>query len=129
MAGWHGADPRPPVWVGHIALGVADPDASKEFFLALGMRDAAPDSKVPILELRGGTHLILLATDSPPERGTRAPFDLMVDDIDRAHRSFDKLGFEPSAIEKSAVHRSFTLSEPGGYEIVVNSTHATDLPV
>lgn len=129
MANWHGSDPRPPLWVGHIALGVGNPEKSKAFFLQLGMRDAVPGSTVPILELRGGTHLILLKTDTPLPRGTQAPFDLMVEDIDRAHRSFEKLGFDPSPVEKSDFHRCFTLSEPSGYKLVVNSTHATDNPV
>jgi catechol 2,3-dioxygenase-like lactoylglutathione lyase family enzyme len=129
VAGWHGDDLRPPVWVGHVFLGVSDPKRSRDFFLALGMRAVEPDSSVPIFELRGGTHLILLPSETPPESGTRAPFDLMVDDLARAHAGLRARGLEPSPIAEGDFHRFFTLREPGGYEVVVNSSHASGEPV
>jgi len=31
-------DPRPPVWVGHVVLGVADLGKSKDYWTRLGLR-------------------------------------------------------------------------------------------
>lgn len=35
-------DPRPKMWVGHVALAVRDVAKTKQFFLTLGLRDAEP---------------------------------------------------------------------------------------
>ena len=48
---------------------------------------------------------------------------------DASHKEFEKLGLSPSTIEDGRIHRSFTISDPSGYEITVNSTHVSDLPV
>ena len=120
---------RPSVWIGHMVLSVPDVSASKTFCLELGMRDVVPDAEVAILELRGGTHLILLPTDEPIESGTTAPFDLMVDDVDATHGDYAAKGLQPSSIEERQFHRSFTVVEPGGHVITVNSTHVSGLPV
>jgi hypothetical protein len=123
------ADERPPIWVGHVLLFVGDLARAKSFFLAIGMRDAEPDASVGVLELRGGTHLLLLPSTSPIVPGTRAPFDLMVDDIDASHAAFCKRGLNPSPIQANPTHRFFLLRAPDGYDVVVNSSHATGLPV
>lgn len=122
-------DERPPMWIGHTSLGVADVIASKEFFLKLGLRLVFARDDVSILELRGGTHLILLPADQPVKARARAPFDLMVDDIETTHAALTAAGLQPSAIEDGDIHRSFTITEPGGHLITVNSTHVTGLPV
>jgi hypothetical protein len=41
-----------------------------------------------VLELRGGTHVVVRQTEQPPAPGTGAPFDLMVDDVDATHRDY-----------------------------------------
>ncbi len=53
----------------------------------------------------------------------------MVDDIDASHENFEELGLLPSKIEEDRFHRSFTILDPSGYEITVNSSHVSDLPV
>ena len=121
-------DERPAVWVGHVALPVSDVKRSAEFMAKLGMRELEV-GHVGIFELRGGTHLILFPTDQPVAGGAVAPFDLMVDDLEAAHASFRARGLEPSEIRDVEFHRCFTLVEPGGHEITVNSTHVSDLPV
>lgn len=95
--------------------------------LAVGMRPIFDGDDVSVFELRGGTHLVLLRRD-PVEPGT-AYFDLMVDDLDATHRRFAELGLAPSPIERGRIHDSFTLREPAGHEIRVNSTHVSDQPV
>lgn len=122
-------DPRPPVWVGHLVLGVSDVPESKAFYLALGMRDVEPESAVGILELRAGTHLILLPSEHAPEAGSAAPFDLMVEDIDRARRHCVDQDLAPSALREEQFHRSFTVRDPSGYDVTLNSSHASGEPV
>lgn len=120
---------RPPVWVGHIVLNVADVAASKSFFIKLGMRDAEPEASVGILELRGGTHLVLLPTEHPVAEDAQASFDLMVEDIEATHADYLELGIDPSPMISSKIHTSFEIREPGGHLITVNSTHVSDQPV
>ena len=79
-------DPRPPVWLGHVVLGVADLGSSKDYWTRLGLRFVASGAGFCVLELRGGTHLVLLPAEGPVEPGTPAPFDLMVDDSTRRGR-------------------------------------------
>ncbi len=120
-------DERPPVWVGHIALPTDQLDASEAFMLAIGMRSVYKGEKMAILELRAGTHLALVAGDKI-EPGP-APFDLMVDDLDATHKRLSDSGLKPSAISEGRIHNSFTLREPAGNTIKVNSSHASGLPV
>ena len=121
---------RPSVWIGHMVMPVADVAASKAFCMELGMRDVLPDAtEIGILELRGGTHLILSSAETPVEPEAGAPFDLMVEDVDAAHADYSAKDLQPSAIQDGRIHRSFTVTEPGGHVITVNSTHVSDLPV
>ena len=122
-------DPRPPLWIGHALLAVPDVVASKTFFLTLGMRHVETTPTVAVLELRGGTHLVLVPADRPVAAGARAPFDLMVEDLDATHAALTEAGIAPTPIEPGQIHRSFAITEPGGHRITVNSTHATGLPV
>jgi rhodanese-related sulfurtransferase/catechol 2,3-dioxygenase-like lactoylglutathione lyase family enzyme len=122
-------DERPPVWIGHTLLAVPDIAASGTFFERLGLRRVATPDRVAILELRGGTHLILVPSDHPVKAQARAPFDLMVDDVDATHASLTAAGLAPSPLVDGDIHRSFTITEPGGHAITVNSTHVSGLPV
>jgi catechol 2,3-dioxygenase-like lactoylglutathione lyase family enzyme len=121
---------RPALWVGHVALGVTDLAKSTEFYLGLGTRlvEAHPD-RVSVLELRGGTHLLLLPTKNAITPGTPVQFDLMVDDVDAMRADFEARGLRPSEMRSNPVHRSFTLQDPNGYVLVFNSSHATGKPV
>ncbi len=122
-------DERPPMWIGHVSLFVPDIAATRDFFVQLGLRLVGTYERVAILELRGGTHLIVLPADKPVEAHARAAFDLMVDDIDANHTALRAASLQPSAIVDGEIHRSFTITEPGGHAITVNSTHVTGLPV
>ena len=123
-------DVRPTLWIGHVVLMVPSPDESKRFFLDLGLRDAEPGTgPVAVLELRGGTHLLLLPASEPVAPGADAPFDLMVDDIDAFHAQVAARGYAPGPVEEAHFHRCFRVREPGGHRLTVNSTHVTGLPV
>ena len=121
------ADPRPPVWVGHITLPTHQLPETHEFMLRLGMRPIASGDDFAVLELRGGTHLVLLHTEdaSPKQAG----FDLMVDDIDATRTRFREQGIAMSDLQENAIHRSFTVTTPAGHEICFNSSHVSDRPV
>ena len=122
-------DERPPVWIGHALLAVPDVAASKAFFERVGMRLVEAQERVAILELRGGTHLILVPADISAKAHARAPFNLMVDDVEAAHAALSAAGLNPSALVDGEIHRSFTITEPGGHAITVNSSHVGRLPV
>ncbi len=121
------SDSRPPVWVGHVSMGTAKIEESRAFMEQVGMRPMFHSESVAIFELRGGTHLVLVAdTDAQPGD---APFDLMVEDVEATHADYAERGLSPSPIERGRIHASFTVTEPGGGRITVNSTHVSDLPV
>jgi hypothetical protein len=118
-------DPRPPVRVGHVAMhSVAE---SSELMQGLGMRLVAQDDEFAVLEMRGGTHLVL-TSDSASEL-IRGSFDLMVEDLDASHMRLTGLGLDPGAIERGRIHDCFEIREPGGTALVFNSSHVGELPV
>ncbi len=132
-------DSRPPIWVGHISLPTDRLEASRDFMLELGMRPIAQGDGFAVLELRGGTHLVLLEKETV-EPGP-APFDLMVEDLDAAHaelarrgrrppprpaRPRARRGRRPSPIRTGRVHRSFTVDDPSGARITFHSSHVSD---
>src|ERR1022692_460701 len=51
--------------VAHLVLKVADLKSSCQFYSNLGIPPFAIEEKVAIIELRGGTHLLLLEVDQP----------------------------------------------------------------
>jgi catechol 2,3-dioxygenase-like lactoylglutathione lyase family enzyme len=117
-------DPRPPVAVGHVSIAVHDVAAAARWFAALGLREIAAGADYAVLELRGGTHLVVERAARRIRPGREAPFDLMYDDIDAAHRRCRRLGFKTSRLRAGAIHRSFTVAGPEGYRVTINSSHA-----
>ncbi len=120
-------DERPPVWVGHVTMQTDRLAESREFMIKLGMRPIADGEDFAVLELRGGTHLVLNRSDTTPAGS--AAFDLMVDDLDVTHKKLSELGFSPSEIKSERIHRSFKVKEPSGQEITFNSSHVGKQPV
>jgi catechol 2,3-dioxygenase-like lactoylglutathione lyase family enzyme len=116
-------DDRPAVWVGHVVLGVSDLEGAAAFWTAVGRRETARNPHVAVLELRGGTHLVLIPGDVSPARGEDVPFDLMVEDLDATHAAWDDEGMQPSTIEHGRIHRSFSVADPDGRVLTVNSSH------
>jgi hypothetical protein len=121
------ADDRPPVWVGHVSMQTNVLDPSHAFMIALGLRPIGKNEDVAVLELRGGTHLVLLRSEGPLP-GT-APFDLMVEDLEATHERLAALGLSPSPIAAGRIHRSFTVRDPSGQDVVFNSSHVSGRPV
>jgi catechol 2,3-dioxygenase-like lactoylglutathione lyase family enzyme len=122
VVGCHTAvmDNRPPVWIGHVVLSVSDVDRSADFWREIGMREIERNADVAVLELRGGTHLVLLPGAPAADE---APFDVMVDDLTVTHAQWKARGLDPSPITDGNIHSSFTVRDPDGYCVTVNSSH------
>ena len=101
-------DERPALWVGHVVLATHDVIRSFAFY-----RD---------LELRGGTHLVLVLDADARTEGRGGPFDFMADDLDALHDSLESNGVEVSAIAREG-HASFTFKDPDGWVVTVNDSH------
>src|ERR1044072_2301672 len=121
-------DLRPPVWIGHVLLETDRLPDSAAFMRKLGLRLIVERPEVAVLELRGGTHLVLLA--KPFVSAGDAPFDLMVEDLRATHEAFVALGLEPTPIERlSREHEYFKVREPAGHVISIVSNHVSGQPV
>ena len=115
---------RPPVAVGHVSIDVSDVAQATDLFVRLGMRHIHQTDSFAVLELRGGTHVVLRTIDEAIEAGRKAPFDLMVDDVDATHRDYTSKGLAASEISRGSIHDSFTVSGPDAYAITITSSHA-----
>ena len=122
-------DRRPPVAIGHVMFEARDVAAASEWFETVGLRPIAGGEDFAVLELRGGTHLVVTRGTRRPKRGAEAPFDLMVDDVDAVQRAFSAKGLKPSRIRRGSIHDSFELSGPEGARFTVLSSHAGRRPV
>jgi hypothetical protein len=117
-------DQRPPVAVGHVLFPATDVATAERWLQSVGLRPVFADDGLAVLELRGGTHVVVRKIEQPPTAGSAAPFDLMVDDIEAARRDYAAKGLGPSEITRGRIHDSFHLAGPDGYDFTVNSSHA-----
>ena len=122
-------DQRPPVAVGHVRLNVGDVGAAARWLETVGLRPIVTMDALAVLELRGGTHVVVRQAEQPVAPGAAAPFDLMVDDVDAAHRDYAAKGLSPSPIRRGRIHDSFDLAGPDGWAFTVNSSHASGQPI
>ena len=122
-------DARPPVAVGHVFLEVSDVARAAQFFAGRGLRPIGEGEDFAVMELRGGTHLLLSRTRKRIKPNTDAPFDLMVDDIEAAREDCKRSGLRPSRLRRWHFHRSFAVAGPDGYVFTITSSHAWKRPV
>lgn len=120
----------PALAVAHVVATVRDVRVAAEFYRRLGLRPVWLRKGMAILELRGGTHLLLF----PRQRGRRAAtasFDLMAEDLDAAHAQAEANGLSPRPIEHQPriAHRCFTVDDPDGHRITIYSSHTEGRPV
>ena len=113
-------DPRPEPAIGHVGLRVKYLEKSRSFLELVGARTVATMPRMVILELRGGTHIVLRQDDHAP---LFAGFDLMVDDIDEMRDRLLKAGYAPSKISQGGVHRSFSVIDASGVQLEFTSSH------
>jgi hypothetical protein len=117
-------DQRPPVAVGHVRLPTTNVAGAARWLESVGLRPIFEDADLAVLELRGGTHVVVRRADEAPKAGAAAPFDLMVDDIETARSDYAAKGFGPSEISRGRIHDSFHVAGPDGQDFTVNSSHA-----
>jgi hypothetical protein len=82
----------------------------------IGQRNA----EVAIMEMRGGTHLVLPVAPVTPGD---VPFDLMVEDLRATHRAWTELGLAPGAITSDRIHDAFVVADPDGHLLTISSSH------
>jgi catechol 2,3-dioxygenase-like lactoylglutathione lyase family enzyme len=134
----------PPVAIGHLTLTVADLEASYGFYVDLGLRSFDKEDAMAILELRGGTHLLLFKRGGPADGPTEGPFDqakaagvdLMIagrslEELQALHDHLVQRGHSPDPIPDRRFfgHYVFKARDPDGNEVTVSTSHASDLPV
>jgi len=134
---------KPPVGVGHMVLTVADVETSSRFYATLGLRIVGKGDDMSILELRGGTHLLLFQrggpsteADSPFDQAAPGAIDLMIEgrtfeDLDAFRTTLIAGGVHPDPIPDKRYfgHHIFKARDPDGNEVTVSTSHASDLPV
>ncbi len=112
-------DPRPRFGIGHVSFTATNVAELAKFYGRVGMRVVVESDRFAILELRGGTHLVL---HSGPAGGTE--LDLIVDDIDETLAAFNAEGVETSSITRGNPHDRFLALDPEGNRLQINSNHA-----
>ena len=103
-------DQRPPVAVGHVRLPAIDVAAAERWLQSVGLRPIFADDN-SVLELRGGTHVVVRKAEQPSATGSAAPFDLMADDIEAVRRNYAAKCLGPSEISRGRIHDSFHLTQ------------------
>jgi catechol 2,3-dioxygenase-like lactoylglutathione lyase family enzyme len=138
----------PAAALGHFVMKVNDVGASYEFYTKFGLRPIGLFSDVAIIELRGGTHILLFNKNdelpfslSPSHLGQRGAFsserlDLMIDsksksdlELYRASLLENGLSAHEIAPDQFFGHYYFQLVDPDGNGITVYTSHAGELPV
>ena len=112
-------DRRPRFGIGHVSITAADIDVMTDFYTAIGLRLVVNMGRASIVELRGGTHLVMHSG----EPGA-ASLDFIVEDIDETRALLEANGASPSAIRRGNPHDSFTATDPEGNSLAVHSNHA-----
>lgn len=113
----------PPMALGHVRMDVKALGPATDWFADVGLRVIARHDTLSVLELRGGTHLVLRRTDDVIAPGTEAPLDLMVDDLHAWHADCGARGLQPGEIASGTIHDSFYLPGPDGSRVKVTSSH------
>ena len=122
-------DKRPPIAVGHVRLPVKNVSTTSAFLQEFGLRKIFEKDTFAVLELRGGTHLILEKSRSRIKPGTQAPVDFMVDDVKKARAKYAKMGMKPTRIKSGTIHSSFFIPGPDGWSFKITSSHTGGRPV
>jgi catechol 2,3-dioxygenase-like lactoylglutathione lyase family enzyme len=129
--------------VAHLVFKVADLKSSCQFYSKLGLPPFATDEKVAIIELRGGTHLLLLSVDEPAgediaesltgqfHKRFSEQFDLMIegkglDELKKYRSELISRGIAAGEIPDESFfgHYLFCIRDPDGNGITIYTSHA-----
>ena len=130
----------PGLAVAHLVCKVADLKISCQFYSNLGLPPIAIDEKVVIVELRGGTHLLLLEGDQLADMAESVTgqfherlseqFDLMItgkslDELKQYRLDLISRGIAAGEIpdEMFYGHHLFCLKDPDGNGITIYTSH------
>ena len=141
-------DSLPAAALGHFVMKAANLGASYQFYADLGLRQIGMFPDVAIIELRGGTHILLFPkNDEAPfsltsgRLGQRGAFfdeqlDLLINgktrgDLEAYRAMLLKNGITVGEIaqDKFFGHNYFQLADLDGQGITVYTSHAGELPV
>ena len=133
----------PELAVAHLVFKVADLKSSCQFYSNLGLPPFYIEEKVAIIELRGGTHLLLLSVDEPAgedvaesvtgqfHKRFSEQFDLMIegknlDDLKKYRSELIGRRIAAGEIPDEAVfgHHLFCVKDPDGHGITIYTSHA-----
>jgi catechol-2,3-dioxygenase len=129
--------------VAHLVFKVADLKSSCQFYSNLGIPPFAIDGESAIVELRGGTHLILLSVDQLAGEGVAESltgqfhkrfseqFDLMIkgkglDELKKYRLELISRGITAGEIPDETFfgHYLFCIKDPDGNGITIYTSHA-----
>ena len=132
----------PAVSFGHFVMKVSDIDISYQFYTKLGLRPFGIFPDLAIIELRGGTHILLfnkndelptsLSSSQLGQRGAlfNERLDLMIDgkarsdlELYRATLMENGLSIDAIAQDQFFGHDYFQLVDPDGNGITVYTSH------
>lgn len=138
----------PAAALGHFVMKVKNVETSYEFYGSLGLRPFGTYPGMAIIELRGGTHLLLFKKDDPQSDaladsrlGQRPEFKVeMLDLMIAGHAKSDLVqyrtdliakGHSPSEIADGTLygHNYFSMLDPDGNGITFYTSHCSDEPV
>ena len=129
--------------VAHLVFKVADLKRSCQFYSNLGIPPFAIDGKIALIELRGGTHLLLLEVDQLSGEGLAESvtgqfhqrfseqFDLMIKGKDLSELEHYRLEVISRGIAAGEIpdetffgHHLFCIKDPDGNGITIYTSHA-----
>ena len=127
----------------HLVFKVADLKSSCQFYSNLGIPPFAIDEEIAIIELRGGTHLLLLEVDELAGEGIAESltgqfhkrfseqFDLMIkgkglNELKKYRLELIRRGIAAGEIPDEPVfgHYLFCIKDPDGNGITIYTSHA-----
>jgi len=83
------------------------------------MRMVVDLDHLAIVELRGGTHIVI-----QPGSAGQGSLDLIVDDIDETRDVLISAGAEATGIKRGNPHDQFNSTDPEGNALIIRSNHA-----
>ncbi|WP_181374408.1 VOC family protein [Pectobacterium polaris] len=138
----------PSAALAHFVMKVKDIEASYDFYRGLGLRGFDKFPGMAIIELRGGTHLLLTAKDDPltdtlhvSRVGQRPDFisekiDLMIaghskSDLEDFRTGLIEKGYSPLEIAEGSLygHHYFSMQDPDGNGVSFYTSHCGNKPV